>query len=44
METAEITLKSDRVDMDLIHLLETRYTIVIWKKEGEIYIKLSFLE
>jgi hypothetical protein len=44
MENGEIILRSDRIDMDLIHFLERKYTIVIWKKDSEIYIKLSVLE
>lgn len=41
MENTDITLSADSLDMDLIHYLEERYMIVIWNKEGKIYIKLS---
>ena len=46
METTEveseyhITLRADVIDMDLLHLLETRYVVLIEQRKNDIVIKL----
>ena len=46
METIEsepgkpITLRAGVIDMDLLHLLETKYTVVIEQRENDIVIEL----
>ena len=35
-----ITLKTDIIDMGLLHLLESRYVVIIEQKDGEIVIEL----
>ena len=46
METIEsepedpIILRADVIDMGLLHLLETRYTVLIEQRKNEIVIKL----
>ena len=46
METIEsepekpITLRADVIDMGLLHLLETRYEVLIERRENDIMIKL----
>ena len=46
METTEvdpkdpITLRADVIDMGLLHLLETRYVILIEQRENDIVIEL----
>ena len=41
METTEITLEADSLDIDLIHYLEEKYMVEIWREGAKIYIKLS---
>ena len=46
METTEvepedpITLRADVINMDLLHLLETRYVVLIEQRENDIVIEL----
>ena len=35
-----ITLRADVIDMGLLHLLETRYTVLIEQRKNDIMIKL----
>lgn len=35
-----ITLRADIIDMGLLHLLESRYVVIIEQKDGEIVIEL----
>lgn len=40
MGNADIILETDDLDMDLIHYLEEKYTLELWKKGNKIYIQL----
>ena len=35
-----ITLRADVIDMDLLHLLETRYVVLVEQRENDIVIDL----
>lgn len=38
--TKPIEIRADAIDMGLIHLLETRYLVIVGKRDNEIVIEL----